>query len=305
MNLFGYTYKIYDIGYKTEMTSKECNSGDPLETPGSLYRGPPSNENTIFKKMCMPNIKFKSVQCSFTMNVIGGLRSGELVDQFIILLHSSPREVMDIRAVWPPALSCYKMNASLIAPACGLPIGSRISLRCLAAVRPPLANTCRLYDHPIVGPISVRTMMSPNRTGIGGQCYSLRNALRGVSTGFPQITCQFGAFLCGSLARASLARSQFGAFLFGVMPVWRVSLWRVSHFCTYVDPVCNILFLPVWLELLWRVLCVYVSFMCRIVCVVSLLMLSKCRRGYIITNVEISKVFFCSWSIRPNHLGST
>ena len=51
MNLFGYTYKIYDIGYKTEMTSKECNSGDPLETPGGLYRGPPSNENTIFKKL--------------------------------------------------------------------------------------------------------------------------------------------------------------------------------------------------------------------------------------------------------------
>ena len=56
MNLFGYTYKIYDIGYKTEMMSKECNSGDPLETPGGLYRGPPSNENTIFKKTCMPNI---------------------------------------------------------------------------------------------------------------------------------------------------------------------------------------------------------------------------------------------------------
>ena len=51
MNLFGYTYKIYDIGYKTEMMSKECNAGDPLETPGGLYRGPPSNENTIFKKM--------------------------------------------------------------------------------------------------------------------------------------------------------------------------------------------------------------------------------------------------------------
>ena len=51
------------------MMCKECNAGDPLETPGGLYRGPPSNENTIFKKMCMPNIKFKSVQCSFTMNV--------------------------------------------------------------------------------------------------------------------------------------------------------------------------------------------------------------------------------------------
>ena len=69
MNVFGYTYKIYDIGYKTEMMSKECNAGDPLETPGGLYRVPPSNENTIFKKMCMPNIKLKSVQCSFTMNV--------------------------------------------------------------------------------------------------------------------------------------------------------------------------------------------------------------------------------------------
>ncbi len=30
---------------KTEMKSKECNAGDPLETPGGLYRGPPSNEN--------------------------------------------------------------------------------------------------------------------------------------------------------------------------------------------------------------------------------------------------------------------
>ena len=50
MNLFGYTNKIYDIGYKTEMMSKECNAGDPLETPGGIYRGPPSNENKIFKK---------------------------------------------------------------------------------------------------------------------------------------------------------------------------------------------------------------------------------------------------------------
>ena len=69
MNLFGYTYKIYDIGYKTEMMNKKCNAGDPLETPGGLYRGPPSNENTIFKKMCVSNIKFQSVQYSFTMNV--------------------------------------------------------------------------------------------------------------------------------------------------------------------------------------------------------------------------------------------
>ena len=62
-----------------------------------------------------------------------------------------------------------------------------------------------------------------------------------------------------------------------------------------------ILFLPVW-----RVL--YVSFMCRID-VLSLLMLSKCRRGYIIANVEISKVFFSVagpyfYLLGPNHLGS-
>ena len=57
MNLFGYTYKIYDIGYKTELMSKECNA--PLETPGGLYR--------VLMKI-LPNIKFKSVQCSFTMN---------------------------------------------------------------------------------------------------------------------------------------------------------------------------------------------------------------------------------------------
>ena len=69
MNLFGYTYKIYDIGYKTEMMSKECNAGDPLETPGGLYRGHLLMDYTIFKKMCMLNIKCKSVQCSFTMNV--------------------------------------------------------------------------------------------------------------------------------------------------------------------------------------------------------------------------------------------
>ena len=34
MNLFGYTYKIYNSGYSiiTEMINKQCNAGDPLET---------------------------------------------------------------------------------------------------------------------------------------------------------------------------------------------------------------------------------------------------------------------------------
>ena len=69
MNLFGYTYKIYDIGYKTEMMSKECNAGDPLEPREAYIEDHLLMDYTIFKKMCMPNIKFKSVQCSFTMNV--------------------------------------------------------------------------------------------------------------------------------------------------------------------------------------------------------------------------------------------
>ena len=37
-----------------------------------------------------------------------------------------------------------------------------------------------------------------------------------------------------SLARFSITRSQFG-----VMAIWHELLWRVSHFCAYVDPVCN------------------------------------------------------------------
>ena len=42
INLLGYSCKIYNSGYNTEMINKECNAGDPLETPGGLYRGPPS-----------------------------------------------------------------------------------------------------------------------------------------------------------------------------------------------------------------------------------------------------------------------
>ena len=45
MNLFDYTYKIlYNSGHNnyTEMNNKQCNAGDPLETPGGLHRGPPS-----------------------------------------------------------------------------------------------------------------------------------------------------------------------------------------------------------------------------------------------------------------------
>ena len=42
MNLLGYTYKIFNSSYNTEMVNKQCNAGDPLETSGGLYRGPSS-----------------------------------------------------------------------------------------------------------------------------------------------------------------------------------------------------------------------------------------------------------------------
>ena len=68
MNLLGYPYKIYNSGYSTEMINKQCNAGDPLETPGGLYRGPPTlvNVNTI--KLC-PRETLNQVQCSITINV--------------------------------------------------------------------------------------------------------------------------------------------------------------------------------------------------------------------------------------------
>ena len=67
MNLLGYTYKIYNSGYNTEMINKQCNAGDPLETPGGVYRGLPSmfiNVNTIKRCGCET---LNQVQCSITI----------------------------------------------------------------------------------------------------------------------------------------------------------------------------------------------------------------------------------------------
>ena len=69
MNLLGYKYNNYNSGYNTEMINKQCNAGDLLETPGGLYRGPPSiliNVNTIKRYACET---LNQVQCSITMNV--------------------------------------------------------------------------------------------------------------------------------------------------------------------------------------------------------------------------------------------
>ena len=44
--------QIYNNGYSTEIVSEQCNTGDPLETSGGLYRGPPlTYVNTI--KCCV------------------------------------------------------------------------------------------------------------------------------------------------------------------------------------------------------------------------------------------------------------
>ena len=69
MNVLGYTYNIFNSGYKTELVNKQCNAGDPLETSGGLYRGPPSMliyVNTI--KICACET-LNQVHCSITMNV--------------------------------------------------------------------------------------------------------------------------------------------------------------------------------------------------------------------------------------------
>ena len=69
LNLLGYTYKIFNSGYNTGMRNKQCNAGDPLETSGGLYRGPPSMliyVNTIKRCACET---LNQVQCSITMNV--------------------------------------------------------------------------------------------------------------------------------------------------------------------------------------------------------------------------------------------
>ena len=67
--LLGYKYKIYNSGYNTEIINEQCNAGDPLETSGGLYRGPPSMliyVNTI--KWCACET-LDLVQCSIAMNV--------------------------------------------------------------------------------------------------------------------------------------------------------------------------------------------------------------------------------------------
>ena len=78
MNLLGYRYNILNSGYNTEMINKQCNAGDPLETSGGLYRGPPSMliyVNTIKRCACET---LNQVQCSITLNVKLSVQSFQL-----------------------------------------------------------------------------------------------------------------------------------------------------------------------------------------------------------------------------------
>ena len=67
MNLLGYTYKTYNRGYKTEMINKQCNTGDPLETPVGIPRTTIyGSVNTIQICACQT---LNQLKCSITMNV--------------------------------------------------------------------------------------------------------------------------------------------------------------------------------------------------------------------------------------------
>ena len=99
-----------------------------------------------------------------------GLRYGNMVSQFITLIPSTSRKVMDTRTVWARALSWIKMNASAITPANGLTIGSRISLRCIATVIPALTSTYRTVRPS--KDISSNATKSPHRTDNVTGCVS-------------------------------------------------------------------------------------------------------------------------------------
>ena len=61
--------KIYNSGYSTEIVNEQCNTGDPLETSGGLYRGPPSMLMYVNTIKCCACETLNLVHCSITMNV--------------------------------------------------------------------------------------------------------------------------------------------------------------------------------------------------------------------------------------------
>ena len=91
-----------------------------------------------------------------SVGLMYGYMAGQLITRIPVV---SPMKGMYTWAAWESALSCITMNASSIAHECCLTIRSRISLRCIAAIIPPLGNTNR-WVWPTKS-ISVQNKMSP------------------------------------------------------------------------------------------------------------------------------------------------
>ena len=118
------TNNLYDLPYRSHTPGNDlayswcpfcgmvCNSW--IRASIRFYTFPGWCGCCRIRLECMPQV------CSI------GLRYAELVSQFITLIHSSSRKVKDTRAGKARALYCINMNASTIAPASGLTIGSRI-----------------------------------------------------------------------------------------------------------------------------------------------------------------------------------
>ena len=91
-----------------------------------------------------------------------------------------------------------------------------------------------------------------------------------------------------SLARFSLARCQFGASHSGAFLIFAPMMTQYAMFLLRRSVVCDSLARIASARISFFA---YFSFVCRIVCVISLLILSTCHRGYIIANLFIEGVF--------------
>ena len=70
MNFIWLHNKKYTIVvYSTEIVNEKCKTGDPLETSGGLYRGPPSMLIYVNTIKCCACETLNLVQCSITMIV--------------------------------------------------------------------------------------------------------------------------------------------------------------------------------------------------------------------------------------------
>ncbi len=90
MLLLGYTYKIYNSSYNTEMGNKQCNAGDP-ETPGGLYRGPLSMliyGNTIKGCACETLIKSDAMFYYYKCQAVTVVHIVMIVYMLVVLICS-------------------------------------------------------------------------------------------------------------------------------------------------------------------------------------------------------------------------